>query len=260
MCGKLGDFLHAMLAVKCLSHHHNSKANVFLYDIGWEHGIETTFTELSPILLEQDYIQSVSILTEYELDPIQTPVQNTPIRVFNKKILTEGYIDLGSYIRSPWLFKTCWTELYSRTFGFDIPDDYKWITYNHIDERFVNKVIIHRRYNPVRLNHDFPYKQIMEEYKGNLVFAAVSENDYEKFPYKDGIPFIKLNTLHEMFTAVNSCEIVVSNLTGFAAVAHAMDKVRIIELPEIGHDAIHCMGEEKYSQNVFWYLNGQVHN
>jgi len=41
-----------------------------------------------------------------------------------------------------------------------------------------------------------------------------------------------------------------------------MDKPRVIELPANDNtfllDAYHCMGEEKYSNNVRWFLNNDL--
>lgn len=257
--GKLGDFLHAMYVVKHVSSKNNTKAHVHMVDIGWERGIQTTFNELTPILLQQDYIQSFSILENYEMDPIQTPQQNSPIRVFDQQILNEGHVDMGDYLRSPWLYKACWSEIFSRTFNFDIPQQNQWMTYNKIDDSFKNKIVIHRRYNPIRLNHKFPYEQILNQYADNVIFVSTTETDYEQFPFKHKLPFVQVETLDELFTVVNSCEMIVSNLTGITVIAHALNKLRVIELPDTS-DAIHCMGEEKYSDKIFWYLNEHFHN
>jgi hypothetical protein len=258
--GKLGDFLHFMYAVKRLSQIRNTKANIYLCDLGWELGVETAQRELSEVLSYQNYVNSVQILTEYELDPIQTPQQNTPIQIFNKEILERGFTDMGHYIRSPWLYKACWTELYSRTYDFPITDEYHWITYPKVRKDLTNKVLIHRRSKTAaRVNTTFPYEMILEEYGNNVMFIASSDSDYEQFDYKDKVPFLKVSTLDDWFTAINSCSMMISNLSSPAVMAHAMDKLRIIELPYTA-DANHCIGEEKYSKNVYWYLDNQINN
>lgn len=257
--GKLGDFLHALYVVKHLSLKNETKAKIHMVDIGWERGIKNTFEELKSIILQQDYVEAFSILENYEMDPEQTPQKNSPIKVFDPQILAEGHVDMGDYLRSPWLYKSCWSEIFSRTFGFEIPDSNQWMTYNKTDDRFKGKVVIHRRYNPIRLNNQFPYEQILEQYNNQIVFVSTSEQDYEEFPFKDRLPFIQTNTLDELFSIVNSCDMVVSNLTGITVIAHALNKLRIIELPNTA-DAIHCIGEEKYSDKVFWYFNENLHN
>lgn len=259
MGGKLGDFLHSLFAVKQISLKNKVPAKVYLYDIGWEFGIHNVYEELYPVLLSQDYIEEFHILDEYQLNPIQTPENNTPIQIHNSKLLTEGYIDLGRYIASPWLYKCCWSELYSKTFNFDITSDYKWIEHNKINKDIENKVVIHRKNNLARLNNSFPYKQIIDEYKDNIVFVSSNESDYEHFPYKNEVSFFKVVSLDDWFTVVNSCSMFVSNLTGPAVISHSLDKLRIIELPNTP-DAYHCIGEEKYSSNIKWYMSDTNHN
>jgi hypothetical protein len=259
MCGKLGDFLHAMFAVKNICEQNNIKANIYMYDIGWEFGIQKSHSELQPIFLQQSYVDTFNILKDYEIDPIQIPQQNTPIRIYNKKLLEEGYIDLGSYIRSPWLYKTCWSDLYSKTFNFKIGKDYKWITYDKINSDLENKILIQRKAHTLR-NPNFHYNNIIANYgKENIIFISSTQKDYEEFPNKSEIPFYKVTTLDQWFTALNSSAMIVANLSAPAVMAHAMDKLRIIELPYTV-DAQHCIGEERYSNNVYWYLSDQENN
>lgn len=259
MGGKLGDFLHSLYAVKEISKLSGSTANVYMYDIGWEFGIHNSYTELKPILEMQSYINKLSILENYELNPIQTSAQNTPIKVYDIKLCINGYIDLGSYIRSEWLYKVCWSELYSKTFGFNIDkEDMSWISYPKIDKNLIGKVLIHRRHNSARLNTSFPYHSLLERYGNRAVFVGSSNDDYIQFPYKDLVEFYKISTLDEWFTAINTCDLMISNLTGPAVIAHSMNKQRIIELPNTA-DAIHCIGEEKYSSNIQWYLSENLH-
>lgn len=255
MAGKLGDFLHAMYAVKHLTKLHNTKARIHLYDIGWELGIETAHRELSDIMMRQDYVESVSILTDYDIGT----EHNSPIKIYNKQLLDEGFCDLGNYIRSPWLYKVCWTELYSNTFNFPIGEEYAWIQHNKINESLKDMVLIHRRFNPVRINSMFPYEQIVSTYKNRMVFISSSEKDYEQFPYKNSVPFFKVSLIDDWFTAINSCAMFISNLSSPAAMAHSLDKLRVIELPNT-IDIMHCIGEEKYSNNIGWYVNDNLNN
>ena len=257
MGGKLGDFLHALYAVKNISEKTDALASVYMYDIGWEHGINNTFQELKPLLEQQSYIESLHILKNYELNPVQTPNHNTPIQVWDIQVSNEGFTDLGGYIRSPWLYKACWSEIYSKTFNFSISSEYQWIKHSKKNESLKDKVLIHRRFNPARINNSFPYAELIEKYNDRVVFVGASEQDYANFPLKDKVEFYKTVTLDEWFTAINSCYMTISNLTSFTSLSHAFDKKRIIELPESG-DSIHCMGEEKYSSNVQWYLNNQL--
>jgi len=246
MAGKLGDFLHAMFAVKNICERDNITANVYMDPHGFEFGVENTQRELEPILMQQHYMNSLQVLTESN----------------KQKLEQEGFIDLRQYIKSPFLYKCCWSELYSKTFNFPILNTYKWISYDKVNSDLQGKIIIQRKANAMR-NTIFPYKEIIEQYgRENFIFLSSNKNDYEEFPYKSLIDYYQVQTLDEWFTAINSCGIIIANLSAPAVMAHAMDKPRVIELPANDNtfllDAYHCMGEEKYSNNVRWFLNNDL--
>ena len=247
MGGKLGDFLHAMFAVKHICYSKNITANVYMYDVGWEFGIRNSWAELKPILESQPYIGNLYVLDKCEYkDKILT--------VYDEKLLEEGYTDLGQYINSSHLYQACWSDIYSRMFDFTINEEYQWIKYDKINPDLENKVLIQRKANVMR-NPTFPYEFVLDSYgDNNVLFISSTEKDYDEFPYKDRIEFYKVTTLDEWFTAINSAGLVVANLSAPAVMAHAMDKPRIIELP-IEPDAYHCIGEEQYSKNIHWFLN-----
>lgn len=258
--GKLGDFIQILYAVKGICEQNNAKANIYLCDIGWDFGIKNTYGELYPILIRQSYINNISILREddYTLDPIQTPQQNTPITIHDQQILKDGFVDMGDYLRSSHLYRSCWTTLFSETFNFPKPVNPKWITVDKKNDAFADKVVIHRKAS-AGINTEFPHKEIIDKHTGRIVFVSSNENDYQVFPYKDEVPFVKMHTLDDWFTTINSSKLFISNLTGPAAISHALDVHRIIELPYTP-DIYHCIGEEKYSSNIKWFLNNENNN
>lgn len=246
MGGKLGDFIHALFAVKNICERDNVVANLYMYDIGWEHGINTAYNEIKDILLSQPYIKSFEILSKYEF-------QKNNIHVYDEKLLNEDYIDLGDYIRSNNLYKYCWTDIFQRDYNFKIKE-YKWLFFNKTDPKFKNKVIINRRNNPVRFNPNFPYNEIMESYKDDLIFISTLEDDYNAFPYKNKCEFYKINNIDEWFTIINSSALFVGNLSSPTSIASCLDKKRIVELPNTT-DINHWIGEEKYSKNISWFFD-----
>jgi hypothetical protein len=242
MGGKLGDFVHSLFAVKNLCELHNESADLYMYDIGWEFGIENTYQELYDIIMQQPYIKSFGIYDNYV-----------------KHEVPAEYIDLGRYIDSELLYQTCWSNIYQNMFKFTINGDYKWLTYNKLDTILQNKILIQRKANVMR-NPDFPYEQLIDHYgKDNVLFISSTINDYNEFPYKHLVEFYKVTTLDEWFTSINSCNMLIANLSAPAAIGHALDKKRIIELPN-QIDFMHCIGEERYSDNVYWFLNENTHN
>jgi hypothetical protein len=128
-----------------------------------------------------------------------------------------------------------------------------------VNTNLKGKVLIHRKYHNERINDKFPYDVIMQSFKGELAFISASDRDYDNFPYKDELPFVKVSRLDDWYSAINACELFVSNLSAPTAIAHSLDKPRVIELSNIS-DNKHCIGEERYSKNIRWYVNDVVNN
>lgn len=256
--GKLGDFLLGLYGAKGLSDLTGSPINVYMIDIGWEFGFENTYNALYPILMKQSYISDFQMLSECEFNPVQTPDENSPIKVYNKKLLEDGFV-VDDYLNSPLLYKKCWSEIYSDLFKFPITYPNSWIEYDTVDTTLKNKVIIHRKYSPERFSSTFPYEQIIKENIDNVIFASTNILDYENFTYNDMLPFLKIDTIEDWYKVINSCQMYVGNLTAPVVIAHSIDKMRIIELPDNG-DAYHWAGESMYSSNVYWYLSDQFNN
>jgi ADP-heptose:LPS heptosyltransferase len=252
MGGKLGDFIHTLFVVKNICERDNIMANLYMYDIGWEHGIDMTYNELKDILVSQPYIKSFEILSKYKFN-------NNRVDVYNEQLVKEGYIDLGNYIRSDNLYKCCWSDIFQKDYNFEIKE-YKWLFFTKTDLKFSNKVVINRRNNIIRLNPDFPYEEIVEAYKDNLIFISTSEDDYNSFKYKNKCEFYKIKSMDDWFTSINSAELFIGNLSGPASIASGFNKKRMIELPNT-IDAYHWIGEEKYSRNITWFFNRELcHN
>jgi hypothetical protein len=258
--GKLGDFLLALYGVRGYCESNNKKATIYMIDIGWDFGINNTYEALKNIILNQVYVNDFKILNkeDYYLDPIQTPSKNSPIIIYNKNLLKEGYIS-NDYLNSPYLYKKCWPIIFSHLYNFNIKKPTIWIKYDQIDNKFKNKIIIHRKYAPERFNNQFPYELIIEKYKDNIIFVSTTINDYEKFPYKNNIEFHQIKNIEEWFTIINSCSIFVGNLTAPIVIADSMNKLRIVELPH-NEDAYHWIGAEQYSDTIKWFLTDQYHN
>lgn len=248
MRGKLGDFIQSLSALKRICKSTGSVGNLYMYDdprnIGWEHGIENTYSELYNIIINQDYIQSFNILDDF-----------TTVHQLKSE---EGYIDLGDFVHSPLLYQSAWTEIFRNTFSFPIIGEYKWINYEFVDPRFENKLLIHSR-SKYGFNDLFPYQNLVDENRGNIIFISTSENDYKVFPYKNDMDFYKIDTINDWYSSINSCGLFVSNISAPACIANSLDVRRIIDLPKIV-DSLHWMYETKYTQNLFYYLDEERHN
>ena len=241
MRGKLGDFIQSLYALKIFCETNKTTADLYMYDlpskIGWEFGIENTYRELYDIMMSQEYINSFSIL--------------------NSETNTEGFIELGDFIHSPLLYNACWSEIFSNLVQCQ-PIPGAWMKFDTIDDSFANKVLIHRRHK-YTLNNNFPYESLVKQNKDNIIFISTSESDYENFPWKDDVDFYKIETMTNWFTCIRSCRVLISNISAPACIANALDVPRIIELPDM-MDSYHWMGEQNYSNNMFWLLDNNINH
>ena len=254
--GKLGDFMHMLFGIKHICKKNNTKANIYLYHYGWEHGFDKAYSELYDIVMSQSYVNSFNKLENYKM---LSENSSGPIEVFDQKLLDEGYTHMEDFMRSPNLYHNCWSEIFSLMFDFPLEQPYKWLEFDKVDPRFSDKVIINRRFNPSRLNPEFPYEDILQAYRGNVIFIASDINDYNKFPQKDLCDFYQISTIDEWCTIINSSGLYIGNLSGPTSVASALDKVRLVELPQTV-DIHHWIGEEKYSKNIGWYVSKDLTN
>lgn len=259
ICGKLGDFVHMMFAMKHICEKNNTQADIYLYHVdgGFELGTDTAYRELLDIVMNQPFVNSFQMLENFKIVPTNPNVISGPIEVYEPKLIEEGFIHLEDFMRSPYLYKTCWSEILSLTFGFELKGPAQWMKFDKIDPYFTDKVIINRRYSHSRINNDFPYESIMEAYPGQVVFIGTEKKDYDLFPFRDQCEFYQIGDVNNWFTVINSAALYVGNLSGPSSIASALDKKRIIELPMTG-DAYHWIGEEKYSKNIGWFVNSQV--
>jgi len=256
--GKLGDFLLGVYGAHLHCRAKKLKVNIYMVDIGWDFGLKQTYDALYPILINQEFVNNFQILTNYKLDPIQTPHQNSPIQVFDQKLIEEGYL-VDDYINSPLIYKACWSDLYANMYKTQPTINTAWLSFDKKDHQLANTVIIHRKsIEEKRFNPEFPYEQIIDSYE-SVIFASTNKKDYDAFPWKQSVDFLQIESLDHWFTVISSCSMYVGNLTAPVVIAHALDKMRIIELP-FNADSAHWIGEEKYSTNIKWFLNNNNHN
>lgn len=237
ICGGLiGDFIQCMFAVNQLCKTHNTKANLYITDnlsFGgdrFKFSIEKTYDDLLPVVMQQTYINTFEIF-------------------YNQ---TNELINLNNFRKSPLLYHNNWTEFLQDTFKFQYTPPYQWINVKEIDNNFKEKIIIHRSLH--RHATTFPYKEIVEKYKENLVFMSNDVNEYKAFPFANEIEYKQTTNLIEYYAAINACKLFIGNQSSPYTLATSADKLRIVELCN-GLDKASFIGEEKYSKNIIELIN-----
>lgn len=249
--GKLGDFMHGMFGLKNICRKYNTKANLYIYDIGWEIGLNNVYEELYPIIKSQKYIDNFDILTKYN-------ISHNNINVFNTKLTDEGFINLGNYIKSPYLYKKCWTDIFLLDYNLNF-SEYRWIDYDKKDSFYNDRLVINRRTSSfAKINPNFPYEYYIKNFDKKPIFISNSIKDFDIFPYKNFCDFHLINTLEQMFTIINSCKLFIGNLSAPLSIANSMDVRRIAELVPIP-DIYHWLDERLYSKNIGMFLDSNTY-
>lgn len=229
--GLIGDFIQCLFAVKNLCEEHQSKANLYITDdcrLGGDQfrfPLHKVYSDLAPILEQQEYINT--------------------FKIFENQ--TDDFINLNDFRKSPLLFRANWTEFLQHTFNFTYKPPYQWISVKETNPEFEGKVLLHR--SPRRHSDNFPFEEIIEKYKERIVFISNDPNEYESFPFKSQLPYYKVDTLLDVYSAINSCEFFIGNQSSPYTLATSVDKPRVLEL-STSPDMYSSIGENKYSSQI----------
>jgi len=211
--GKIGDFIHGLVICKYLYDFKNIKANIFLTENSnninecFETSLKQTYTELSPILLKQDWVNGFYLYN-------------------NDKI----HYDVTNFRSSSFLYKTSWSNIFLKTYlNIDsCPQNYKWIEL-HKQPELQNVLLVNRKPDNMSKENEQYYLDIIKNYEFKK-FIFFSKQQYDSFPLKEHIEPLQCNTLYDFFVAINSCKHFLSNQTGPFAWATALNVPRTLEL------------------------------
>lgn len=231
--GMMGDFINSLYAVKNICHKHRAKANLFLNNGGdpFKYGIQKAFDDLKEIVLEQPYINS------FTLETASKPCIN--LNEWRSGVRRD-YLNGG--------YKKSWSEVFSRYYRFNIPNEYQWLFTNKIDKKTQGKTLVHR--STKRHNENFDWEGVINE---DVLFITTDKNEYNGFAFRDKVELYLVNTISEMAIAISSCKKFIGNQSAPFAIASAFDKERICELDKT--DAIFYAGEVRYSQKIIVNLH-----
>ena len=236
--GRMGDFFQVLYVAHQNYLQTGKKGNVYItnnLDYGGDaftKPLEVLYPELLPIMNQQDYIEKFEI--------------------FNNQ--TNDFINLNDW-RLPENFKPenfPWINLFNKVYltQYEKLTYQAWIKFSDVDFRFKDKVVIHRAH--YRTTEDeINWEQLIRD--NDCIFVGFEETQYDAFPYKNMLPFHKIDTLGDFCAILNACKFYIGNQTGPLSIAHAMDIPRLCELWDI--DAVHYVGEEKYFKELNWVSN-----
>lgn len=215
--GRMGDLVHMLYVVKNTP----GKHDLFITDKrelhsdGFIYNLDQTILELMPVVLQQEYINSVN------------PYNN------------EDAVNLNMWRR--YAYSASWTNLLSKTFEVPV-NPYPWIKVE-TDPSWEDKIVIH-------CSTPEPRKGNWDGIDLSDSIFCGSEQEYANF--NRSIPFFSPKTLRKWFIIINSCKLFIGNQSLPLAIAHSLDKKRIGVLNDV--DKAAYIGEEKIFKNFSYVL------
>lgn len=238
--GKLGDLIHTMYVIYVTHMLTGMKGNLYITNDVKFGGdtfshFERSYTELYNIIKEQPYINLFSVYTGTE----------------------SLHINLNSFRRSDLLSRTTWLELLSKTYNIPLISD-PWISLNssYIDPSYSNTVLIHRSLIQFRHVSSFiPFLESIIQHNP-CYFITWNEEEYNAFPLKSIVPMKKINTINEMYTAINSCKFFIGNQSSPLAIAFSIFKPCLAELGD--SDRLSYLNSNRYYPEFNWISNDTI--
>lgn len=244
--GRMGDFIQALFAVKNICDKHKTDANIYITDkidpFGgdiWNLGLEKAYQDIKDLIMQQPYINKFEILP----DNFNGPYIN--LNNWRQGVYDDCIRD-GYYSRS-------WSEFLSTEYKFIIPENYPWLQTRR-DDDLKDTLVIHRSLH--RHNPNFFWKGIINTYKAaerDILFLTCSQQEWDEFPFKEGVKLQLVSTISQMAVYINSCKLFIGNQSAPFALASALDVSRMVELDN--EPGPFYMNETKYSRNIQWFLS-----
>jgi hypothetical protein len=201
--GKTGDLIHALSVIHANWINGNGKGILTLSNShggdAFSLGLEQTYNEIKPILLEQEYIQDVTL----------SPNNSNLINLNNWR---------NHRAKQPW------PVLLSSVYNIDTSLSAKsWIhlpeSYNRYPE-LNNKTVLH--HSLIRSNNLFPWESIIKQ--NDCIFITCNQNEYSAFRCKDSVDVLVASNLVDFASMIYSSKCFVGNMSMPCALAWAIGK------------------------------------
>lgn len=208
--GRLGDFIHSLVIPKYLYENHGFKANIYMAEIGdtFSNGLLNTFTELSPLMNAQSYVNDFDLYDNQHID-----------------------MRLCDFRNSPHIYTTDWNNIFFKTFlNQDAPHDYRWLEPSkHLEEKDIIYVNRSNR-RPMSYATSLQYEKIFDLSQLQYKFICSDISQYNKFEYKDFMGIELCSTIEELVNTIASGAGFIGNQSTPFAIASALNISRSVEL------------------------------
>ena len=222
--GLLGDFINQLSVIQEISKATGRKGFLFVSNRGhaFRFGLEQLYKDTKDIIKAQEYIYEYKIHIDQVYD-----------------------IDLTKWRESPLLYQKSWPEIFQST--YNVPwGKHKWLTWK-VDPAFQDKIVI--CYSARRENKQINYKELIKQFPADKVlFVATDIEEYAFFSELSGtnLPLHLCPTLELLITIINSCALLIGNLSAPLQYAIAFHKPCVgILMPGL-QDNIHMANFPEY--------------
>lgn len=202
--GMFGDFIQSLSVINEMFYITGRKGILYVSDMGdsFRNGVENTYKDTYPVLINQKYIHDYKIYSNELVD-----------------------INLIDWRYNPNLYEQNWYNTYKQTYNVEW-GKHKWINVP-IDEAWINKVIINT--TDYRWAYNIDFQLLFSKYGNDLIYISADESQYQHFVNMTGlnIQFYKFTTFIELCTIITSCKLFVGSLSAPLTIANAVHISRI---------------------------------
>ena len=222
--GLLGDFINQLSIIKEIYEKTGRQGFLFVSDRGdkFRFGLQKVYDDTKAIVKAKEYIYEYKIHKGEVYD-----------------------IDLSDWRNSPHLYRGNWATIYEST--YKVPwGKHKWLSWK-TDPLLTDKILI--SHSTRRENKQINYVEFLKQFPADkLMFVTMDMTEYAFFCELSGtsLPIKFCDTLEDLLTAINSCELFIGNLTAPLHFAFACHKPTVgILMPGL-QDNIHMVNFPSY--------------
>jgi len=203
--GKLGDFIHQLSVIKYNYDNFGKKGVLYLANIGdnFSLGLERAYNDTKDIILKQDYILDYQLYNNQRVD----------INLSSWRDILINNTDLNL------------KQIYRNTYDIDWAST-RWINNIENDKSFSNSILF--SYSRLRHNNNINFDIInsLLDQKEIVYFICFDISEYNDFilNYKFSLPVLLCNTVMDMAIKINSCKLLIGNLSSPLALSFALHK------------------------------------
>lgn len=209
--GKLGDFIHQLSVVFEKFLKTGKKGKIYITEeVGdsFYMGLVETFNDIFPFISKLPYVDSLLIYKGEKID-------------FN----------LSSWRMQPNIQLYSWQEIFYFSYDVDWGRN-AWLA-SDVNSNLKDVILIST--NPTRWNNNIDWHGLFNCLKGPFLFLNTNVSEYDHFcsKAKTIIPSLDCSSFIEMASAIQSCKLLVGNLSLPLAIADGMRKKRIAIIPSL---------------------------